>query len=119
MAEGCGHVGAESIDVAEFEVTSPVPGEDLGCGDVKGADFGEGESAEPTLAGEDRGAGGGDRGEPMDPQRAAVLDERRDHAVADVVLHRDAERSGVATETLGDRLINLLERVKEEAADMV
>ena len=61
VAERCGRLGAEAIDVAEIEQAGPVPGEDLGGGDVERAHVGKDEAGEPPLAGEDRGPGRGDR----------------------------------------------------------
>lgn len=118
-AEGCGDVAIEPRHVAEIEKASPVRGEDLCGGNVDRSHILENEAREPALPGEDRRPPRGDRREATDPQRAAVFDERREDAVFDIVAHRHPERSAVATEPPGDRLINLLEGVEEKAADMV
>lgn len=118
VAEGCGRVGVESIDVAEIEVASPVSGQDFGCGDVEGAHLGKGESAEPTLTGEDPGPVWGDGVEATDPKWAAVPDHRLKDTAADVVLHADIERAMVAAEPGGDRFVDPFEGEKQETADM-
>jgi len=66
-----------ALMLLENEKSRPVLGEDLGGGDVEGADVWESEANEPLLAGEDCGAGGGNWGELWIPNgpRCSMSDE--------------------------------------------
>ena len=76
-AECCGRFVTQASNAAEIEESRPGLGEDLGGGDVEGADVWESEANDPPLAGEDCGAGGGDWGELWIPNgpRCSMSDE--------------------------------------------